>query len=109
MRKDEGLRGRGETALLGQHLEVTPAVPVMIRQDRSESGGILGPDDGGFLPLRVPVPQPFVQQRPDGMAFGSLVHHPVGRQVMCARMQLSLIHISEPTRLLSNSYAVFCL
>src|SRR5678816_889724 len=30
-------------------------------------------------------------------------------QLMQAEQQLSLIHISEPTRLLSISYAVFCL
>src|SRR5678816_4777855 len=29
--------------------------------------------------------------------------------VQCANLDLSLIHISEPTRLLSISYAVFCL
>src|SRR5674536_243595 len=44
-----------------------------------------------------------VQQRPDGP--GDRQHDaPVG-----ALQDLSLIHISEPTRLLSNSYAVFCL
>src|SRR5678815_4218155 len=31
------------------------------------------------------------------------------RQKLDAELQLSLIHISEPTRLLSISYAVFCL
>src|SRR5678815_3673119 len=32
-----------------------------------------------------------------------------GRWVRCTTPSLSLIHISEPTRLLSISYAVFCL
>src|SRR5678816_4621907 len=32
-----------------------------------------------------------------------------GRRLLGALMLLSLIHISEPTRLLSISYAVFCL
>src|SRR5678815_2255261 len=32
----------------------------------------------------------------------------VAREIMCGGV-LSLIHISEPTRLLSISYAVFCL
>ena len=32
-----------------------------------------------------------------------------GKTVEGMARQLSLIHISEPTRLLSNSYAVFCL
>ena len=31
------------------------------------------------------------------------------RTAIVAAQELSLIHISEPTRLLSNSYAVFCL
>src|SRR5678816_4755794 len=31
------------------------------------------------------------------------------RNVAMTRLKLSLIHISEPTRLLSISYAVFCL
>ena len=30
-------------------------------------------------------------------------------EVILDKMKLSLIHISEPTRLLSISYAVFCL
>ena len=59
MRKDEGVRGRGETALLGQHLEVTPAVPVVIRQDRGERGG--DTREKSLLPSRPPkspcVPQ----------------------------------------------------
>src|SRR5678815_1578189 len=33
----------------------------------------------------------------------------VGERISCALAALSLIHISEPTRLLSISYAVFCL
>src|SRR5215510_3822314 len=53
MRKDEGLRGRGETALVGQHPEVTPAVPVVRGQDRRDRCCILCPHNGGFVPLRV--------------------------------------------------------
>ena len=34
---------------------------------------------------------------------------PVPREVIEDIIDLSLIHISEPTRLLSISYAVFCL
>src|SRR5678815_3077075 len=33
----------------------------------------------------------------------------VGVRTECTLLSLSLIHISEPTRLLSISYAVFCL
>src|SRR5678816_2031103 len=40
-------------------------------------------------------------------AMGAIVE--AGRQADLKVRQLSLIHISEPTRLLSISYAVFCL
>src|SRR5678816_4813937 len=47
-----------------------------------------------------------VQERADGSPnfLGPFVQGPTS-----ARFVLSLIHISEPTRLLSISYAVFCL
>ena len=69
------------------HPEVAPAVLVVIREDISDRRLILGPDDGGVLPLRVPVPQPFVQHGPYGVALGSPEHHTVWRQAMRARMQ----------------------
>jgi hypothetical protein len=83
---DEGVVSRGAIALRGQHLEVTPAVPVVIRQDCSDRRRILCPDHGGFLLLRVPVPHPFVQHRPDGVAFGEPERHPVRCQALRAGM-----------------------
>src|SRR5674536_167135 len=38
-----------------------------------------------------------------------LGHHAASQPQTSAALPLSLIHISEPTRLLSISYAVFCL
>src|SRR5439155_8567040 len=71
------------------YLEVTPAVPVLIRQDFSDRRRILCPDHGGFLLLRVPVPHLFVQHRPDGVAFGEPERHPVRCQAMRAGMHHS--------------------
>src|SRR5678816_2969539 len=46
----------------------------------------------------------------DQMVRGAVVlPHGIGKTVRVAVFALSLIHISEPTRLLSISYAVFCL
>src|SRR2546425_6528041 len=75
------------STLRGKHPEVAPAVLVVIREDRSDRGLILGPNDGGVLPLRVLVPHPFVPHRRDGVAYGSPEHHTVRRQAMRARMQ----------------------
>src|SRR5678815_5241175 len=58
--------------------------------------------------LRVRVHR--LEPEPSAIHFGLNAPHGVGifrpEQVACL---LSLIHISEPTRLLSISYAVFCL
>ena len=54
------------------HPEVAPAVLVVIRQDLSDRRRILGPHDGGFVPLRVRVPQPFVQHGPEGWLWARL-------------------------------------
>ena len=44
------------------------------------------------------------------VALGKVVQgEAIGRGLVDRRIELSLIHISEPTRLLSKSYAVFCL
>src|SRR5678816_1428932 len=44
------------------------------------------------------------------LAQGSLEDYLIKNNIVCIEdVDLSLIHISEPTRLLSNSYAVFCL
>src|SRR5674536_154274 len=44
-----------------------------------------------------------------GLPDSALAADLVGLRVAVSRLELSLIHISEPTRLLSISYAVFCL
>jgi len=46
----------------GRHdVEVTPVVPVVVRQDGDNACPILGPDDGLFVPLRVPIEDAFLQ------------------------------------------------
>eukprot|EP00658_Telonema_sp_P-2_P022084 TRINITY_DN18815_c0_g1_i2.p1 TRINITY_DN18815_c0_g1~~TRINITY_DN18815_c0_g1_i2.p1 ORF type:complete len:286 (+),score=55.97 TRINITY_DN18815_c0_g1_i2:52-909(+) len=67
------------------------------------------------LPLLV-IPDPICEhgcrQELKGLSHYSKLHFEAQRRVVDARWplcKLSLIHISEPTRLLSISYAVFCL
>eukprot|EP00658_Telonema_sp_P-2_P001407 TRINITY_DN10526_c0_g1_i7.p2 TRINITY_DN10526_c0_g1~~TRINITY_DN10526_c0_g1_i7.p2 ORF type:complete len:102 (-),score=29.70 TRINITY_DN10526_c0_g1_i7:83-388(-) len=45
----------------------------------------------------------------DGCVWTPLVSVDAAMAAKCEEINLSLIHISEPTRLLSISYAVFCL
>src|SRR5450756_2652161 len=58
----------------------------------------------------IALPSAIVRRIRDGLA---CAHGPSGKKVACAwyafSVLLSLIHISEPTRLGMISYAVFCL
>src|SRR5678815_2470888 len=90
--------------------------------------GLLGDDGVGLFPptLRGGSPEPplfgiwvsrgFLRPSPTGYGKTSPPVFPVGSSPLNCRVIplqiiyiLSLIHISEPTRLLSISYAVFCL
>eukprot|EP00658_Telonema_sp_P-2_P069295 TRINITY_DN58445_c0_g1_i2.p1 TRINITY_DN58445_c0_g1~~TRINITY_DN58445_c0_g1_i2.p1 ORF type:complete len:136 (+),score=28.78 TRINITY_DN58445_c0_g1_i2:149-556(+) len=90
------------------------------------SPGLLGyyleaKDRGGFLAKtasQVPWGRAICASRPVSLYLESLHHillhknlpeSVLVRGIMPLRRDLSLIHISEPTRLLSISYAVFCL
>eukprot|EP00658_Telonema_sp_P-2_P062302 TRINITY_DN50968_c0_g1_i1.p1 TRINITY_DN50968_c0_g1~~TRINITY_DN50968_c0_g1_i1.p1 ORF type:complete len:126 (+),score=28.92 TRINITY_DN50968_c0_g1_i1:434-811(+) len=74
-------------------------------------------DDGGVCTIDLPIYHASINQpshittthnQPSipSLLFSSLLHSML---FCCTVFTLSLIHISEPTRLLSISYAVFCL
>src|SRR5678816_3911087 len=71
---------------------------------------------GGLAELAKQIPiarfydhGPNVQATPATDEFFKTVYEPLTAKAMHTVVKLSLIHISEPTRLLSISYAVFCL
>ena len=66
------------------------ADPVGVFMSGAQVGGKIGSTRGGSFPL-------------------ALLEKGNDYSLMGKRIELSLIHISEPTRLLSISYAVFCL
>src|SRR5678815_3838086 len=62
--------------------------------------------------IEIVASKPMATQRDLSLAYSPGVAVPVraiAENPTCAYDYLSLIHISEPTRLLSISYAVFCL
>src|SRR5678816_4175052 len=112
-----------------------PAVPVLARYDRVIPIGVLPgakPEvsaDRGPQRRKTYQPYGFLNKndltRPGDLRQVAFHHDGIGQitgrtqrrrvgaiaRLLCARtgIDLSLIHISEPTRLLSISYAVFCL
>src|SRR5678816_3166200 len=92
--------------------------------DRQCKGSSLGPSGPQSYPLTIPrhslMLYTFLLASPNShfspsnirlltQSTFSSVSQPVGSQHTRHYTSLSLIHISEPTRLLSISYAVFCL
>src|SRR5674536_164138 len=106
--------------LLNQYETVFIATPVLSENQMKEavqkfkkvitdnSGEIVHEENWGLKKLAYPI-----QKKSTGFYYlvefkgtGDLIEK---LEVQYRRDELSLIHISEPTRLLSSSYAVFCL
>ena len=59
--------------------------------------------------VELPLTKDMIEQAVAGAAVQELGHDQFGQRVVAVGLQLSLIHISEPTRHSLISYAVFCL
>src|SRR5674536_194333 len=102
---EKGSRDRGRVPRAAPQLRIAARRAGRLSRRRSGPHGPRGPDDDA---ARLHAHSERPARRRGGASGGGLEGGSGTGESRCA-MMLSLIHISEPTRLLSISYAVFCL